>query len=261
VKRVAQIALAVVAVWIVALFIAGFAGAGYASRKVIDRVGQTLQATATVGDASLGLVRGHFVAEQLTVVRADMTGQLALRVGQLDCDLAPLGIALVDRTCGELAVRDLTLELSSLALFKMQRPKRTPFVAERVILDNADLTFSPNAFLPSLGKIHVHIDHARAGHTVFKTPLSFLFTLEELRAVIELPAGITLRLAYANGTLSAAGGLFGSRPVSLPLVLPAVNSTDDAQAELKKLVAFGKHLAEQLVAQKAHDWLRDKLPL
>ncbi len=33
-----------------------------------------------------------------------------------------------------------------------------------------------------------------------------------------------------------------------------------AEAELQKLVATGRRLAEQLVEQKARDWLRSRLP-
>jgi len=42
-------------------------------------------------------------------------------------------------------------------------------------------------------------EHAEAGETIFKTPLSWLFALQALRATIELPAGITLELAYDHG--------------------------------------------------------------
>ena len=56
------------------------------------------------------------------------------------------------------------------------------------------------------------------------------------------------------------GSVFGSTPVELPLALPKLDDADDAQAEIKKLVAFGKDLAEKLVAQKAEDLLK-KLPI
>jgi hypothetical protein len=261
VKRAARVVLALVAVWIALLFVLGFALAGRTGNKVAKRFGESVQGTSQIGDVSLGLVLGSFTAENLSVRRDDLIGKLSIDVGKLSCDLAPLGIALVDRSCGDLEIRDVELELSTIAIFKMPRPKRRPFRADRVVLDNADLTFSPSAFLPSLGQVKIKIQHAEAGPTTFKTPLSFLFKLEQLRAQVELPAGITLQLGYANGKLTAAGSLFGSRPVELPLTLPKLDSTDDAKAELEKLVVFGKELARQLVAQKAEDWLLDKLPL
>lgn len=259
-KRFARILAVLVAVWIVLLFVLGFVLAGRAADKVSARMSETLQAKATIGDRSLGLVFGSFSFEHLSVKRDDVIGQLVLEVGEVDCDLPPLGLALVDRACGELAIRDVQLELSTVALFKMQRPKHRPLAAEHVVIDNADLVFSPSAFLPSLGRIRIKIDHAEAGETVFKSPLSWLFALEELRARLELPAGIDLAVTYGHGKLVASGSVFGSMPVTVPLALPKLDSADDAQAEIRKLVAFGKDLAEQLVAQKAEDWIRNKLP-
>jgi hypothetical protein len=261
VKRFARVTIALACVWFAVLFVLGFALAGRTGNKVAKRFGESVQGTATIGDSSLGLVLGSFSAEKLSVRRDDLIGKLSIEVGEVYCDLAPLGIALVDRSCGDLEIRDVKLELSTIAIFKMPRPKRKPFRAERVVIENADFVFSSNAFLPSLGQVKIRIEHAEAGPTTFKSPLSFLFKLEALRAQIELPAGITLRLGCANGKLTAAGSVFGSTPIELPLALPKLESTDDAKAELEKLVVFGKDLAKQLVTQKAEDWLLQKLPL
>ncbi|MDQ3334000.1 MAG: hypothetical protein M4D80_02480 [Myxococcota bacterium] len=259
-KRFARVIVALACVWIAVLFVLGFVLSGSTGDKVAKRFGESVQGAATIGDSSLGLVLGSFSAEKLSVRRDDVIGKLSIDVDEVSCDLAPLGIALVDRSCGDLEIKGVKLELSTIAIFKMPRPKRKPFEAERVVIENADLAFSPSAFLPSLGHVKIRIEHAEAGPTTFKSPLSFLFNLQTLRAQIELPAGITLRLDYANGKLTAAGSLFGSTPVELPLVLPKIESTDDAKAELEKLVVFGKDLAKQLVAQKAQDLLQ-KLPL
>lgn len=247
--------------WVVGLFVAGFALAGHTADRVASRIATTLEATATYGDASLGLVGGNLEVEKLRVRRDDLVGHLALEVGAIECDLPPLGLALVDRTCGVLAVRDISLEVSSTALFKLKRPKKKPFRADRVVVDNAKLAFMPSAFFPDFGRVEIRIEHGEAGPTNFKTPLSFLFALRELKATIDMPAGGTLQLHYANGKLRAAGGVMGSTPVELPIALPVITSTDDAKAEMEKLVAFGKDLAEQLVRQKAEDWLRKRIPL
>ncbi len=255
-----RVLAALVVAWFVLLFVLGFALAGHTGDRVAARFAESVQGTATIGDASLGLVFGNFSAERLAVKREDAIGRLAIEVGEVHCDLPPLGIALADRTCGPLEIRDVKLDLSSIALFKFQRAKRRPFRADSVIADNLDLTFSPSAFLQSLGAVKIHIDHVEAGPTVFRTPLSFVFALEVLHARVDLPGGITLQLRYAAGKLSAAGSILGSTPVELSLALPKLDSTDDAQSELKKLVVFGKDLAEKLIAQKAEDWLLKKLP-
>jgi hypothetical protein len=258
VKRVLRWLVVIVAVWIAALFVFGFILADRTGKRVASRVATTLQAEATFEDVDLGLVGGSLSLEKLRVRRDDIIGKLALDVGAVHCDLPPLGLALVDRTCGELEIRDVTLELSTLALFKLKKPKRTPFRADRVVVENAKLAFEP---LPGFGRVAIAIERGEAGPTVFKTPLSFLFALRSLRASVELPAGGTLRIDYADGKLRAAGGVLGSTPVELPIALPVITSTDDAQAEIAKLVAFGKDLAERLVAQKAEDWLRKRIPL
>jgi len=36
-------------------------------------------------------------------------------------------------------------------------------------------------------------------------------------------------------------------------------AADDASAEIAKLVALGKDIAERVVARKAEDWVRSKL--
>ena len=48
--------------------------------------------------------------------------------------------------------------------------------------------------------------------------------------------------------------------MEIPLALPVAEAGDDAQAEMAKLVAFGRNLAEQLAVRRAEDWIRSKLP-
>lgn len=260
-KRIARLVGVLACVWIALLFVLGFALANGTAERVAQRLGESLQAKATIETAQLGLVRGNFAFEHLAIRRDDAIGKLALDVGEVECDLKPLGIALVDRTCSDLVVKDMRLDASTVALFQIHRPKHAPFAADHVTIENAELVFSPSAFLPSLGKVRVRVEHAEAGATTFKTPLSFLFALEQLRAVFELPPGITLRLTYDDGKFVVSGGVFGSTPLALPLRLPTRDDADDAAAEVEKLVAFGKELAEKLLAERAGNWLEKKLPI
>jgi hypothetical protein len=259
-KRILALVGVLAGVWIAVLFVLGFVLAGRTADRVAQRLGDALQATATIETAQLGLVRGNFTLERLVIRRDDAIGKLALAVGEVECDLPPLGIALVDRTCGELVVSGVHLDVSTAALFRAHQPKHRPLVADHVTIDNADIVFSPSAFVPSLGEVRVHVEHAEAGPTTFKTPLSFLFALEQLRAVFQLPAGITLRIAFADDQLVASGSLLGATPLTIPLRMPARDDADDAAAEIHKLAAFGKDLAERVVAARAGRWLETKLP-
>jgi hypothetical protein len=258
-KRVALGGCVALAIWVGVLVMLDVALGARQAEGVSGRVGESLEATATVGDVDLALVRGRLAIDKLAVHRDDVVGHLAIDVAEVRCELAPLGWALVDRDCRELVVRGTRLDVSSAALFKIKHPKSEPIRAQRVVIDDAELAFSPSAFLPSLGRITIQIEHAQSGPTVFRTPLSWIFALEELRARIDLPAGISLRLTYQAGVLGAAGSLFGSTPVSLPIQLPVASVARDAHEEIEAFIQFGKDVAEQLVAKRAEDWLRSKL--
>ncbi|HUJ63649.1 MAG TPA: hypothetical protein VLX92_34355 [Kofleriaceae bacterium] len=255
-KKAAAIAGGVVALWLVALVVLDATMADREARRVEQRLGETLDARATVGATDLALVRGRLAFDQLAVRRDDAVGRLALDVTSVRCELPPLGWALVDGDCGELAVRGTRLEASSGALFHLPRPHRHPIRAERVVIDDAELAFAPSALVPSLGRLAIAIDHAESGATVFRTPLSWIFALDQLRARIELPAGGPVELDYRGGTLRVTGSLLGAQPVELPVELPDADRAQDARDELDLLVDTALQIAERLVAQRAEDWLR-----
>ena len=257
-KRILTLALGAFALWLLALVIVGVLYGGRAGERVATRIADSLVAEVTLDESNLALVRGHLTFEHLAVHKEDL-GHLAIDVDTIRCELPPLGVALVDHECRDLIVEGVRLEVSAAAVFQLRKPKRAPLHVQHVDLRNAVLTFAPSAFLPSLGRISIKIDRAEAGPTTFKTPLSWSFSMTSLAATIELPAGITVKLAYRDGILTAAGGIFGSAPVALPLAIPVAATADDAKAEIQKLVELGRDLAEQLVARRAEDWLKSKL--
>ena len=259
-KRVAIIALGVVSVWIGVLLILDVVLGSRQRQNVVDRMTESLHGTTTVGDTDLALVRGRLRIDQLAIRRDDVVGHLAIDVATIRCELGPLGWALFDRDCRELAIRGVRLDVSSAALFKLPHPLRRPIHAHRVVIDDAQLVFSPSAFVPGLGGITIDIEHAESTDTVFVTPLSWLFTLDTLTAKIDLPAGVSLHLTYGHGKLGAAGAMFGAMPVELPLQLPVLAAARTAHDEIVALVGMVEDLAEQLVLKRAEDWVRSKLP-
>ncbi|MEJ7597617.1 MAG: hypothetical protein WKG01_06880 [Kofleriaceae bacterium] len=257
-RRLAKIGAALVVGWLVLLVILGFAIGDRTASQVTSRIADSLQGSGRHADHDLALVRGILQVSQLEVRRDDVVGKLDLTVAEIECDLPPFGLAMLDRDCDELAIRGLRLEVSTFALFKSHRPRRTPFHAGGITLDDATLVLSPTALAPSLGKTELRVHHAHAGATTFKTPLSFLFALDSLRATLALPAGLVVELTYANRLLTVSGGVFGSEPVTLPVELPVADLADDPQAELKKLVAFARQIAEEAITRRAADWFREK---
>ena len=256
--RLIKIGIGILAAWLVGMLAIGVIYGGRVGDRVASRVADSLVAEASVESSTLALIRGHVVLEHLKVKKDDL-GVLTVDVDSIRCELPPLGVALVDRECRDVIVKGVRLEATAAAVFQLKRPKRGPMNVRHVVIDDAVLTFAPSAFVPGIGRISIRIDHAEAGATAFKTPLSWIFSLTALDATIELPAGITVKLGYKDGMLTAAGGLFGATPVKLPVAIPIPQSADDAKEEIKKLVVLGKDLAEQLVARRAEDWLRQKL--
>jgi hypothetical protein len=210
-----------------------------------------MQARATIGDASLSLVRGGFTAEDLTIVK-DVGGHLKVHVEHVDADLMPLGLALVDRSIGTLQLRGIVLEASSRAVLEVRDRKRKPIAVDELIVDDAKVSLMPTALVPGLGRIDVTIEHGRAGPTVFRTALSWVFSLEELQARLDLPAGITVRLIYKHGKLSLQGGLFGQTPVEVPFEIPKLDPT----REIDQLVELGKDLLRKVTVDRATDWVK-----
>lgn len=258
-RRILGYAVGALALWILVLAVVGPVFGGRIGDRVGQRLADSLVAQVTVERASLALVRGYLELGGLQV-RKDDLGHLAIDVAEIRCELPPLGLALVDRRCRDLIVDQVRLEVSSAAVFQLQKPKRRPLSVDHVTINDAELVFSPSAFLPALGEITIKVDHVAAGPTTFKTPLSWMFSMTELRATLDLPAGIVIKLHYKGGVLTAAGGVFGTTPVTLPLAIPVADAADDAKAEIAKLVALGRDLAQQLVTRRAQDWLESKLP-
>jgi hypothetical protein len=228
-------------------------------RGVTERIAEALRADATIERGSLALVRGRLDLAGLAVHRDDAVGHLAITVADLRCELPPLGLALVDGDCRELAIAGARFEVSSAALLRLRPPRRPPLHAGRVVIDDAQLVFAPSALLPEVGRVAIAVARAEVGDTRFKTPLSWLFALRQLDATIELPAGLTLALRYDHGLLRVSGALFGATPVTVPVALPAAQPGDDARTEIARLAAFGKEVAQRLVVQRAADWLESKL--
>jgi hypothetical protein len=258
-KRIGIGVAVLLALWFALLVVLDFAVADDQGRKTGDRVALSLRGKGTVESTDLSLVRGSITYGGLAVRRDDAVGRLALDVQQIRCDLPPLGWALVDSDCRELAVRGTRLDVSSAALFQLDNPKRRNVFADRVVIDDAEMTFAPSAVAPNLGKIAIAIDHAEAGPTEFRTPLSFLFALAELHARVDLPAGISVKLAYHDGMMAASGTLFGASPVEVPLEMPSPDTAHDPHEEMALLFAAGKQLATRLVEKRAEDWLNSKL--
>jgi hypothetical protein len=258
-RRVAIISAAVLAGWLLLLFLLGFALGSRQERKTTERLAESQHALVTIDSSDLALIRGRWTMEGLALRHDSELGKLSIDVAGVRCDLGPLGWALVDRSCGELAVSGVRMEVTSTAVFKQKRPKRKAMRADRVVIDDAVVVFAASALAPTTGRIEIAIEHAESGPTLFRTPLSWLLTVTALRAHVLLPAGISVQLSYERGVMTATSSLFGASPVDMPLQLPAPGTAADGREEMQQLLEVGKDIGRRLVARRAADWLQSKL--
>src|SRR5689334_12088094 len=152
-RRVVLIVAGVVAAWLVLLVVLGAVRGERTGQGIADRFGESLQGRAAFAGSDLALVRGDLSLERLTVQRDDALGRLSLEVAGVRCDLPPLGLALVDRECRELEIGGIRMEVSALALLRLQPVKRPPVRARHVVIRDAVLGFAPSAFVPGLGRV------------------------------------------------------------------------------------------------------------
>ena len=250
-RRIVTVAASLFALWTVALIVAGFAAVGCQRRRVEGRIARSFEATAAFGDADLSLLRGTFHGTDLAIAKDVTAGTLRVKVKQLDAELAPLGIALVDSRLRELRLSGVELEASNLALLQTRSHGGKPFAVDALELRDVHLAAMPTMILPSFGRLEVHLERATAGPTVLRTALSWVFSLRSLVARVDLPGGVTIRLAYDHGRLRAQGGMFGSTPVEVPFAIPVL----DPAHEMEQLAALGIELVQKMTMRQAEEWL------
>jgi len=259
-RKLVACVIGALALWIAGLALVASVYGDRAGERVVRRLADSLHADVSVEATDLQLVRGGMILEGLKA-RREEAGHLAIDVARVACDLPPFGLLLVDHDCRELVLEDARMEVSALGALTTQRPRRAPLRAERVVLRRGTVVLLPSALVPGLGRVEISVEHVEAGPTTFKTPLSWIFAIEELRASLSLPSSIVVNLHYVAGVLRIAGGVFGSTPIELPIDLPVADAADDAQAEIAKLSALGAEIAKELALRRATSWVKSKLPL
>ncbi|HVV81810.1 MAG TPA: hypothetical protein VHE35_01980 [Kofleriaceae bacterium] len=232
--------------YLVLLVVVGWATGGMVARDVRARLAASLDADADVGGARVSLVRGAASIRDISV-RREHDGYLSLDLDRLDLDVAPLGAVLWDRDPRAVSVRGGRLEVTGLGVLRLpRRPAHPPIRVGALALDDCAIVLATAGMMTGLTRVQLTIERARSGETVLRTALSWLFTLQELVARVELAGGVTVRLEYRGGVLSAAGGPFGAVPVVIPFEIPPAG--DD---EVEQLAAIGKQLGKELAMAEA----------
>jgi hypothetical protein len=258
VRRLARIGLGLAvfaAAYLIVLVIAGWIAASVVADKIQTRLAGSLDAEVHVGDAEVGLISGTATIRDLHLERSKID-TLSLDIARLDVDIAPLGWVVFDRQPRHILVRDGRLTISGAgALVLPPRPKQPPIRIGALTIENGVIDLMATGYWPGLARMVITIEHAHSTATTLRTGLSWLFTLEDLTARVDLPAHITVRIEYRDGRLSASGGFFGATPVTIPFQLPAYEDRD----EVAQLLAMGKELGKQLAIERAKRWLGTQL--
>jgi hypothetical protein len=258
VRRVARIGIGLavsVAAYFVVLVIAGWIAAGIVADKIQTRLAGSLDAEVRVGDTEVGLISGAVAVNHLHLERR-VVDTLELDIGRLEVDIAPMGWVVFDRQPRSVRVRDGRLVISGAGALRLPpRPKQPPVRVGALAIENGVIDLMATGYWPGLARMVITIESAHSTATTMRTGLSWLFTLEDLVARVDLPAGISVRIEYRAGQLSASGGFFGATPVTIPFVLPPLDDRD----EVTQLVALGKELGKQLAIERAKRWLGTQL--
>jgi hypothetical protein len=257
VRRPAKIAIAAgvaATTWVAGLFIAGFAARGCVAERMEDRLAASLDARVHIDAIDVGLVRGAFAMSGLAIDRQN-DGNLHVGVERIDAGIAPLGAYLWDRDLDQVRVRGVDVEVDGWGVLRLQTPRRPPVRVAGLVVDDARLSLSPVSWAPRWARVSLTIDHAEAGDTVLRTPMSWVFSLEQLDAHLDVPGASPVMLHFAAGRLTASGSLLGAAPVTIAVTVPA----PDPGHEGEQLRALGKDIAERLALARASDWIMDAM--
>jgi hypothetical protein len=255
-RRLRQIAIGLVgafATWVVLLVVMGWLGDGCARARTERRLAGSMKAKVSIGSMDIGLVTGSADVRDVRIEREDR-GVLRLSMKQIDADLPPLGLALVSKELGEVRVRGVDVHVTAMGVLDMRGGSRGPVTFERLDLRDARLRLDAVTLVPGMVGLDLRIEHAIAGRTTLRTPLSWLFALEELRVVVDLPLGATATVHYKDGRVTISGALLGSESIELPFAIPVL----EPARELEQLAEMGRALARELVAELGTRFLEDE---
>ena len=241
--------------YLLVLLVASAIADGVVADQVRGRLADGFDAEARVGSADVRLITGTVTLRDVDVTR-DRIDHLGVSLRTVEVEVAPLGWVVVDRAPRRVRVRGGRMVVTGAgALALPVRPEHAPIRVGALELEDVALDLMATGYWPGLARVVITIERARSGPTTLRTGLSWLFTLDELVARVDLPAGGTIRVAFAGGQLSASGSFFGTTAVTIPFTLPRL----DAATEVEQLIAIGKELAKRLAIERAQRWLGERL--
>ncbi|MEZ4360806.1 MAG: hypothetical protein R3B48_11535 [Kofleriaceae bacterium] len=260
-RRLLVLGVVLALLWIGGLAVLGELGGRWAATRLRSTLATALDADVRVGGVDLALVRGRATLVELHLDRRSL-GALRVDVRRAELQVPPLGLALWRRDRAEhLAVAGAELELSSWAVLAPAPAGLLEFPVDSFELKDVKVALAPSLLVPGLGGAKLIIDRARGGATTFRSPVSWLLSIDELDAHVDLPAGATALLRYRatpearpdelRGVLTLRSSLL-RRELAISLALPKVIDGD----ELAALRELGAVVVREISKHKVSELLR-----
>lgn len=252
--------------WLLTLAIVGEVGGNWVSRRMQEKLSAGLGAEVKIGGVDIGLVRGRFEVAQMQLSRKDI-GAMRIEIQKAYADTAPLGFALIERDRAyKLTIDGLLIELSSWAVLAPPPGSPLAFHVEEFDFSRVELLLAPTLLLPGAGSVELKIERAKGGPTTLRSAVSWLFSVDELDARVELLAGATATIKYRGnkqleqggerkGTLTIGSSLL-DKELTIPLTLPTVVDGD----ELTALRQLGARVTKEVTKSKAAQMIKKLWP-
>lgn len=257
-----KVALGVVlgsAAYLTLLIILNWALESQVERRVRAQLAYTLRADdVTIKEVDVGLIRGKVALRGITAKRNGL-GTANLTIDEVELDIAPLGWAIIDDEAKRLEISGAQLALSAAGAAGLQRGKLPRQLSvRRFIVHDSRLSLSVTSLFPSLGRVELRVDEARASNVELTNSISWLYRSDTLDAGLHLPGTMDLVLDYRDGMLSLGGGIMGGTPIVIPFSWPV---PDPDKLELRQILSLisvlvkelGPELAKRKVKSIWHD--------
>lgn len=213
-------------------------------RRVRAQLAYTLRADdVTVKEVDVRLIRGTVALRGITATRSGL-GTASLTIDEVELDIAPLGWAIVDDEAKRLEISGAQLDLSAAGAAGLQRSKLLRQLSvRRFIVHDSRLSLSVTSLFPSLGRVELRVDEARASNVELTNAMSWLYRSDTLDAGLHLPGAVDLVVDYRDGLLSVGGGIMGATPIVIPFSWPV---PDPEKLELRQVLSLITVLVKEL---------------
>lgn len=247
-KKVLLGLLGVLLLYPLVLIVLSYALVGVVEERVRDRLAYMLRAdNVTIEKVDLSLLRGRVTIRGIHAERSGL-GTASLEIGQLDLELAKMGLVILDSSPTSVVIREAHLDLSALGAATLRRSTGRPLHVERLEIFDSSVRLVATSLFPGIGKAELFVEQARASDLTLHNAMAWLYRSDLLLARLKTTGDVELSVRYQVGRIEMSGSFLGSTPISVPFVWPDI---DPSELELRQLLRVGKALTSALAPELA----------